>query len=373
MSQLESFFTRNMYAPLGVHIFVVIFYLITGALLNAIVVHLMKVKPKKQELDIYILALALTDIGQTTIVCPQFPFLPQYIDALKDNNSFPLRQVLTFGTFFNMMYFGILTAVAVTRFFAVFRPYDFGRSVERAKWVIALIFLVSVVFAMVMVNGRLLFQYDETNIAMTMSLPLVLCFIALLVSYPAIILKLVYHRRKMAFRKSGDIKTNHLHGPSASMKKKDTSENKSKDNPKPVKGTQTSGGTDEIVHVSSIEIIVSPTPIQNMKATSHKVLETGSQKKEDGKNKPTSRDATALHMKTMKMFAVITVIFLVSCIPIVIVDRHVTKYFYVGYAGFLNHSFNFVVYLYFNADFRKDAFYLWVKLSSCCSGAPQVS
>ena len=69
--------------------------------------------------------------------------------------------------------------------------------------------------------------------------------------------------------------------------------------------------------------------------------------------KPTSR---AVHIKTIQMFGVITLIFFASFFPSICILLQLTRYFHILYAIFINHITNFGVYMVFNSDFKKDIF-----------------
>ena len=79
--------------------------------------------------------------------------------------------------------------------------------------------------------------------------------------------------------------------------------------------------------------------------------------------KPTSR---AVHIKTIQMFGVITLIFVWSFIPSICILLRITRQFHILYAIFINHITNFGVYMVFNSDFRKDIFDLCRKMKKQC-------
>ena len=73
-------------APIGVHICLVIFFIITGGIINGFIIFLKVKKPALQEIDYYIIALASVDIFLCVIICPQYPLITYYIDQYNKSN-----------------------------------------------------------------------------------------------------------------------------------------------------------------------------------------------------------------------------------------------------------------------------------------------
>ena len=70
------------------------------------------------------------------------------------------------------------------------------------------------------------------------------------------------------------------------------------------------------------------------------------------------------HMNTLKMFFFVTVIFVISYIPLVLEIMKVTNMFYITYITFFTNNTNLVVYIVFNTDFRNDVLCIWKQFKS---------
>ena len=66
------------------------------------------------------------------------------------------------------------------------------------------------------------------------------------------------------------------------------------------------------------------------------------------------KPSTAMHIKTMKMFGIVTTIFLASFIPGLFLFLGLTNRFHITYFIFFNHNTHFIVYIAYNAKFRRD-------------------
>ena len=95
MSEFNILFSYDTYAPLTLHISVVTFFVLTGAIFNTIIIYLYMNKQNLKETDVYILAMAFVDIFACMVVCPQYPFMEIYINEYKKHNHFALKQLLT--------------------------------------------------------------------------------------------------------------------------------------------------------------------------------------------------------------------------------------------------------------------------------------
>ena len=74
----------------------------------------------------------------------------------------------------------------------------------------------------------------------------------------------------------------------------------------------------------------------------------------------------AIYIKSIKMFGVITLIFIASFIPAILINFRLNAYYQVNYLSFFNHNTNFLSYMYFNADFRKHVFATLKNCRSIC-------
>ena len=83
-----------------------------------------------------------------------------------------------------------------------------------------------------------------------------------------------------------------------------------------------------------------------------------------------TKSKQSVHVKTIKIFGVITLIFLASFTPSVCIVFNIYGNFNISYFQFFNHNTNFIVYLLFNADFRNDVYNLFKRsrnLIKCCT------
>ena len=146
MSTLDFFTELNTNAPVTLHIFAVTFIVVTGFIGNGIIIYIQMRKQSLKEIDIYILALALDDLFACLVFCPQMAFLNQYIDEYKKGNFFALEQYVASFSLMMLCSLSLLTAIALNRMLAVFRPYTFNQSNTRAKLIVAFILGISLVY-----------------------------------------------------------------------------------------------------------------------------------------------------------------------------------------------------------------------------------
>ena len=69
-----------------------------------------------------------------------------------------------------------------------------------------------------------------------------------------------------------------------------------------------------------------------------------------------SKSMRAVHVKTMQIFVIITLIFVVSFAPSIFIAFELYNNFNILYIQFFNHNTNFIIYMIFNADFKKDVY-----------------
>ena len=75
-----------------------------------------------------------------------------------------------------------------------------------------------------------------------------------------------------------------------------------------------------------------------------------------------NKTARGVHIKAMKMFGTITLILVALLIIMTCVMANLIRNFHVVYMIYLNHNTNFLIYLYFDTDFRNDAFALITRI-----------
>ena len=334
MSDSDYRFVFDTNAPVILHIFAVVTIVINGMIGNGIILYIHMHKPLK-EADIYIIALAFVDLFACIVICPQYPFLNEYSDAYMGINTFALVQLMGLMRLCYEIYLGLLTAIALNRVHAVFRPYTFTSSTKRSKIIVVFIIVISLLDACL----SHILPMEITGGLLIISIAVCLTLIS--TSYLSIAVKLYRHRHKIEHQ---------VNATSETIKKRiadhSTSEYKSIRNEKTLENTV-------LTNESKI------TGDQHKK-TEHVSVKLGSKIKSEriiktrALNSNTSKRSKIISRKTLKMFLFTTILFVVSNVPVILIGARLTDYFYITYFSFINHTANIVVYVCFNADFRKE-------------------
>ena len=356
MSNFESILSLNTDAVTSV--------VITGTISNGIIIYSQMKKPSFNETDIYILALACVDLFACTVMCPQYPFLDVYIEEYNRNNHFALRQLFTCASFFLVMYLGLLTAIALNRVMAVFRPHSYISSVKRSKIIVAVIFCVNLLDAITSINLQryLLNGYIFANLLKAIQILLCLCL--MIICYLSIVVRLQRQKRKVENRSGITTEvttvTKQVPGPSTSDKHVPYQENKEIE----TATTSTMGGQIRTPLPLSPKVTNCNWKVTVVNCNSDSAHERATVESGHKKRKTCSKGGNAIHLKTLKMFFTMTALFMASFLPLICIFTRLTNHFYVAYTTFINANANFVVYLCFNADFRKVVFGIAKRIKS---------
>ena len=74
------------------------------------------------------------------------------------------------------------------------------------------------------------------------------------------------------------------------------------------------------------------------------------------------REKRARHVTTTKMFAAISLLFVLSYAPVLMVIVNVSNNFHILYVYLINHVGNPIIYFVVNEHFRKDVKKIWAKI-----------
>ena len=203
------------------------------------------------------------------------------------------------------IYLKLLITVALTRLYAVWKPFSFQLSVRRARWIIGIEVVVGIIRTLALQMITFIPSGDEIgNTVITFEI--ILSFLLMSMAYLLIASKLYQQKRKVEQKadqpKNLQIVPNNVHHASGS-RSRDTEESDANN--------------------------------RNI-------------------NKVRSKTERTLHIKTVKMFGVITLIFVASYIPLICLLSGLTNRYHILYLTLLNNNTNFVVYMVFNLDFRKE-------------------
>ena len=353
MSEFDTILQYNTDGPITVHIVAVTFFVLTGTVFNGIILYTHYKKPNRGKMDIYILTLAWVDLFSCTVICLQYPFMGAYTEQYRNGNSFALRQFFTSMVFIMMMSLGIYTAIALIRVNAVFRPLSFAGSTKRSKWIIFAITLLSLIDAFASMNTQSLVPSGNDISVGLATIQMLLCLILMTVSYLAIAIKLHRHSRKFTnYSISKDTSTE------ISQIRESTGISEEPRSSQQMDKTSTS---------KTVEPTNEPaTHAGNITKPCHSGAEistvSGSVMNDIRRSQP--RDKDPHYLKTLKMFFAVTVIFVATYIPSICLMSRLTSSFYITYSVFIGNNSNFVVYLYFNAEFRKDVMKIWKRIKS---------
>ena len=345
MSELETVSQYNTNAPIVLHFVAVAFFVTTGTIFNGIILYIQKRKTNRSEMDIYIITLACVDLCACLVICPQYPFLGVYQELYRQGKSFAIRQFFTCASFMMRMCLGLLTAIALTRVNAIFRPLTFVWFTKRSKWIAFALFLFSLIGSFLSINAQSYVQYGDALSVGLAAIQIPMCLILVSGSYLAIFVRLQQQNTTFdKYRATGDATKEKGHGNRTSS----TSES----NQQKVETPAENPDPTSVFTVADNLTTCNP--------------DTGKEQISDIRRSPRSRSVqTPAHMKTLKMFFFVTVIFVVSYIPLVCEMTKVTNMFCITYITLLNNNTNLVVYIVFNTDFRQDVTCIWKRFKSC--------
>ena len=383
MSDYEPITAFNTNAPIMLHIVVVAIVVITGSFCNGAILYIQHKKPNRNEMDIYTIALASVDLFVCLVLGPQYPFLGAYIKQYNKGNIFALRQLFTCAEFAFLMTLGVLTAIALIRVNAVFRPFTFVWSPRRSKYIVLAIGLICLIYSCLSNNTRNLVLNGEVIASSLTAIQILLCLVSIAVSYLAIVIKLYRHGRHLN-KYSADKTKNINQGKNSSKTSEPNKQGRKTSNPPESSHKQTYvstiAGNDDFKDIattsdsasgiattskSDMQIYTTSNSATKIASISNSAMEIHAlYRQTNGKGIPRAREKSPTHLKTLKMFFVVTVIFLISYIPLILISVRVTNMFYIVYIAFLAYNSNFVVYIVFNTDFRKDAIDILKRIKS---------
>ena len=242
-----------------------------------------------------------------------------------------LQNFFCLFSFITLAYLCILDAVALERVWAVFRPYKFRPSKKRTY--IIVISTTSACAFQSFVMTLALRNYADIMNRIVIGAVVFLSFLILMVSYPAIILRLEQSKRQVtsAGAQPGSKRT-----------------------PAPKPNAQ------QGVTISAIEMTTNhPTPSAQLQQASQAETNLSASSRRQprarqihGKAKATKASA---NKQSLKMFGAITILFVLSFTPFMMVNTGITQdMFWLYYFYFMNHTCNPVIYYAINIKFRKD-------------------
>ena len=300
MSEFETLSQFNFNVPNLLHIVAVIFFVTTGTIFNGIILYIQHKKTNRSEMDIYIVTLACIDVLGCLVIVPQYPLLGTYQELYKQGSSFALRQFFTIAMFTLTMCLGSFTAIALIRVNAVFRPFTFVWSTQRSKWIVVALFLISFIGSFLIVNIQSYLQYGHVIAVVLSAIQIPLCFILMTVSYLAIFVRL--HRQSTKFDKYS------------------ATDDKPKEMRRGHESTTTFGSNQQREEPTAPAEHTNPTnvfTIPNQLNIPCDSVNAGKEQTSDIRRLNKRRGKTPIHMKTLKMFFVLTVLFVILYIPLV--------------------------------------------------------
>ena len=290
-------------------------------------------------------------------MCPQYPFLGAYIEQYSNGNIFPVRQFFTCAFFILLMTLGLFTAIALIRVNAVFRPFSFVWSTRRSKYIVIAISFASFTYASLSINLhlRMYFENGEMIAGSITSIQILLCLLLMTISYIAIAVKLYRHAKHI-----------NKYSATADKTKKIKQGKHSRQPSKPDQQRKKTSNLTESAHKEiEVSTISDNNDAKNIGTTSNAAMETSKVYRQTNYNRKThAREKSPTHLKTLKMFFVVTVIFLTSNIPYILISERLTNIFYIAYIPFMTHNSNLIVCIVFNTEFRNDALDIWKRIQS---------
>ena len=248
-------------------------------------------------------------------------------------------------SFITLAYLCILDAVALERVWAVFRPYKFRPSKKRTY--IIVISTTSACAFQSFVMTLALRNYADIMNRIVIGAVVFLSFLILMVSYPAIILRLEQSKRQVtsAGAQPGSKRT-----------------------PAPKPNAQ------QGVTISAIEMTTNhPTPSAHLQQASRAETNLSASSRGQARRTRQTRNGEAKATKvsankqSLKMFGAITILFVLSFTPFMMVNTGITQdMFWLYYFYFMNHTCNPVIYYAINIKFRKDVKELVLAFAGRC-------
>lgn len=179
------------YTTFIVGVFTVIFFATVGLFANGVTIHVTR-KKKNKVGTIYIMALAIVDV---TTLCTILPMMP-FIEILQKEYEGVFYTSYYVTVAIAMTYLWILLAMTLERLVAVFRPFQLKQlrlPIQRAVLVLGTVhFTITAIRCILHVFGisseTQLYIYSKIGSSITF-----LLISAILIAYPAIIVKLASH------------------------------------------------------------------------------------------------------------------------------------------------------------------------------------
>ena len=288
---------------------------LVGVVGNLAVIVVYTRRKDKIAAHIFTIALAITDFLTCFAIMP-FCTL-QILHKLNYTEYNIFMNTLIFGIMVSVF---ILLAISVDRYYAVCKPLKYSMQSKKTP-------IVALILILVLASGYVALRYANNWLIfyVTICISLVICFLAMVCLYLVIFWKI--------FKRSRLVTTNH-HPTSESDPKPGCSlpREASKRLQAPVEKSQTST-------ISSFSL-----PATRLKANSVPVLPS------QGAHR------NRQHMVAIaRMFAVVTVAFVLAYLPtLLVIFRAIPYSYFAMYSYYLNHVCNPVIYGILNKDFRRD-------------------
>ena len=190
MAKFDRLLQFDTDAPISLHIIAVTCFMLTGGILNFVIIFLKLRKNILQETDVYIVALAFVDIFACVALSPQHPFITSYIKRYVEDQPFALSQYMFCFSTVMFTYVQLLTIIAVNRLFAVLKPHSFQSSVKRGCIIVASLAIIGISHTVMVALFQDVIQHGNEITHVIMVLEIALCFGSLGVSYILIFYKL---------------------------------------------------------------------------------------------------------------------------------------------------------------------------------------
>ena len=201
MAQFDTLLQFDTDAPTALHIIAVTFFMVTGGILNSLIIFLKLRKYILHETDVYILALAGVDIFACVALCPQHPFIASYINWFAEDKPFALSQLMFCVSTVMFIYLQLLTIITVNRVYAVLKPHSFQSSVKRGCLIVASLAILGISHTVIVILFQDVIQHGNEITNVITVFEIALCFGSLSGSYILIFYKL-YVRKKKVFQGS---------------------------------------------------------------------------------------------------------------------------------------------------------------------------
>ena len=183
--------------PAELHISVITTIITLSLLGNSFIIYFYsrRAKPFKPGY-IFILTIAIVDIFASVCISPQFAFLKIFIMLRRAGDRRLRDMFFVMFIFVELFYITLLDCMAIDRFLAVFRPFTYKMSNKRILNMIIGAATLSIVIAVILT----LLDSDKHKAVLLKTISgciIIVLFIILVTAYPAIIIKLAKHRKRV--------------------------------------------------------------------------------------------------------------------------------------------------------------------------------